>query len=108
MISADNEAIALQVTQGSGQHTLRDPVEPSRQLGVSQCAGHAESMDNTEGPPVAGMGQYFPFQPVIIVIERVAGRPRVGNHHIEVQISERYHSCTFFSALTTRPTLASR
>ena len=35
VVAAENESIAFQMTQGSGQHALRDPCEPSCQLGVS-------------------------------------------------------------------------
>ena len=69
---------------------------------MPQRTGHAESMDDTERPPVAGMGQHFPFQPVIIVAQRIAGRLRAGNHRIEVQFIRRYHACTFFSIPTLR------
>lgn len=69
---------------------------------MPQRTGHAESMDDTERPPVAGMAKHFAFQPVIIVAQRIAGRLRAGNHRIEVQIIRRYHSCTFFSISTLR------
>ncbi len=67
MVSASDETVAFQLAQGSGQHALRDPFEPSRQLGMAHRAGHAQGMDDAEGPSVAGMGQHFSFQAAIIV-----------------------------------------
>lgn len=43
---ANDKAIAFQVTQGPGQHTLRNSVEPSCELSVAQSAGHAKTMDH--------------------------------------------------------------
>jgi hypothetical protein len=40
---------------------LRDPFDLTRQLGMAQRTGDAKSMDDAEGPSVAGMGEHFPF-----------------------------------------------
>jgi nucleoside-diphosphate-sugar epimerase len=96
MVPADDEAIAFQVPQGPCQHSLRDPFQSPRELGMLQRAPHTKSMDNTERRSVAGMREHFPFQPVIIVTERVAGRLRARDYRIEIQNIRQYHTCTFF------------
>ena len=84
------------MSQGAGQHPLRYAFKPPRQLGMAQRTGDTQDMDDAEGPAIAGMGQHFPFQSVIIVTERVANGLRAGNRRIEVQVFRRYHSCAFF------------
>ncbi|MGN7998939.1 aromatic alcohol reductase [Sphingomonas sp. 22176] len=72
---------------------------------MAQRTGNSQGMDDTERPSVAGMGQHLPLQPVIIVAERIAGRLRVRNHGIEVQVVKRYHACAFFLLPTVLPFL---
>ncbi|AFW02164.1 hypothetical protein B932_2613 [Gluconobacter oxydans H24] len=43
------------------------------------------------------MRKHFSLQPAIIVTESSTGCLRLSHHSIEVQIIERYHSCTFFA-----------
>jgi hypothetical protein len=74
---------------------------------VAQRTGDTQGMNDGEGPPIACMGQHFPFQPVIIVTERVASYLRLRNHCIEVHAIGRYHTCAFFFIRTSHLILSS-
>lgn len=96
MVLPNNQAVPLQLTQGSGQHPLRDPFEPPRKLGMTQRTRHTQSMDDAKRPSIAGMGQHFTLKPVIIAAQRVTCCLRAGNHLSELWIVAQYHSCAFF------------
>jgi len=73
-----HQAIALQMAQRARQHPLRDTVHPSADFRVAKLAVHAERMDDTKRPAVAGMGQDLTANPVVIVPEAIANRLRIS------------------------------
>jgi len=73
-----HQPIAFQMAQGARQHPLRDTVHPSADFRMAKLPVHAERMDDTKGPAVAGMGQHLTANPVVIVPEAVANRLRIS------------------------------
>ena len=73
-----HQSIALQMAQRARQHPLRDTVHPSADFRVAKLAVHAERMDDTKRPAVAGMGQDLTANPVVIVPEAIANRLRIS------------------------------
>ncbi len=73
-----HQSIALQMAQRACQHPLRNTVHPSTDFGMAKLAVHAERMDDTKRPAVAGMGQYLTANPVIIVPQAIANRLRIS------------------------------
>ena len=73
-----HQSIALQMAQRARQHPLRNTVHPSADFRVAKLAVHAERMDDTKRPAVAGMGQDLTANPVVIVPEAIANRLRIS------------------------------
>jgi len=73
-----HQSIALQMTQRARQHPLGNTVHPSANFRMAKLAVHAERMDDTKRPAVAGMGQHLTANPVVIVPQAVANRLRIS------------------------------
>ena len=73
-----HQSIALQMAQRARQHLLRETVHPSADFRMAKLAVHAERMDDTKRPAVAGMGQDLTANPVVIVPEAIANRLRIS------------------------------
>ena len=72
-----HQSIALQMAQRARQHPLRNTLHPSADFRMAKLAVHAERMDDTKRPTVAGMGQHLTANPVVIVPQAIANCLRI-------------------------------
>lgn len=95
MVGSGDQPVALEMTQRSRQHALRDSGQSSSQLGVAQRSRRAKRVDHAEGPAVASVGQHLALEPVVRLAERFAHVLRPLNGLLEGGRLLRDHSCAF-------------
>src|SRR3546814_16180717 len=57
-----DQAVALKLTQGLGQHFLADPVEPFAEPGETDAALFRQRLDHPQAPAIADAHQHFAHQ----------------------------------------------